>query len=441
VVRLTELCVISPAGTHETCFALGDYDVGSVGGWTDATSVVAWVRSAAGAAAVVLVNVDSRRITILKPDANAPLVSADGKWVAASLADPAEPAGATVVFPVERPDQAVVVRRGGETAEFAVLWGRTSAPRRYLSRLTAVAPRNPIPISATYRLHAIGLAPAGNTVPTRNLTWWSADPSIASVTDSGEVVPHRTGVVTMLVTAGGWRSDSVRITVGQPRVARVLHEVWGDSIERQWRPYGRPRPSLTTGPGGVPSFFNNGDGSFESGAHSRRVFDAASGFGIEATLSSPVTRNQWQLLAVELRAERDSTALAMWDHLTDGPSSEVAGGPGLFCAVAVPWGEGPRWARTIGVSVSGESAPLRTPPNLVTGRWYRVRLQLFADGRCGFALDGRPIWISNSTLPVNLPIRIHLRGNSSGTTMLVGPFEAWEGVRGDVDWRRAGARF
>jgi hypothetical protein len=51
------------------------------------------------------------------------------------------------------------------------------------------------------------------------------------------------------------------------------------------------------------------------------------------------------------------------------------------------------------------------------------------------ALDGRPVWVSSATLPLHLPIRIHLWGNTAGTRMLVGPLEAWEGVRGDVDWR------
>jgi hypothetical protein len=289
-------------------------------------------------------------------------------------------------------------------------------------------------------LRAVGLGPAGDTLAVRVLRWWSADSGIAGVTDSGEVVPHRAGVVTVHATAGGWRSESALIAVSQPRFARVLTEAWRDSIGHQWRPYGTPRPSLTRGPGNVPSFINNGDGIFVSGAHSRGVFNAASGFGIEASFSSPVTLNHWQLLTVELRSERDSTALATWDHDTGGPSSEIAGGPGLSCAEAIPWGEGPRWARTIGVGVPGESAPLRTPPNLVTGRWYRVRLQLFADGRCGIALDGQPVWVSSSTIPIQFPIRIYLHGNSIGTRMLVGPLEVWEGVRGDVDWRRVGGR-
>jgi hypothetical protein len=344
------------------------------------------------------------------------------------------------VFPVEQPGQAVVVRRGGEKTGFTVLWGRTSAPRPYLSRLTVPAPQGPIPISATYRLRAIGLGPAGDTLAVHNLRWWSADSSVASVTDSGEVVPHRAGVVMIHATAGGWRSESVRIAVSQPRFAQVLNEAWRDSIGRAWRPFGRHRPSLTHGPGNVPAFLNNGDGSFVTGAHSRGVFNAAGGFGLETSFSTPVTSTHWQRLAVELMAERDSTALAGWDHVTGGPLAESSGKSIPSCTAVVPWGEGPKWTRSIGASAVGVGVPLRLPPALVGGHWYRVRIQLFADGRCGIALDGRPVWVSSTTVPLRLPIRVFLWGNTVGTRMLVGPLEAWEGVRGDVDWRRVGGR-
>jgi len=435
VVRPSELCVVSPSGAREACFDPAGFTVAAHGGWADAGSVVAWLQDSAGGNVVALVDVDSRRVTILRSGAGSPSVSADGKWVAALLDAPRELAGATVVFPLEQPRQARVFSRGGERTGFTVLWGRAATPLPYLSRLTVPAPQAPIPTSATYRLRAIGVGPADDTLTVHDLRWWTADSTVAVVTDSGVLVPRRAGVVMVHATAGGWRSDSIRVAVGQPLFARVLTEAWSDSIEHLWRPYGRPRPSLTRGPGDVPAFSNNGDGSFASGAYSRSVFTAAGGFGVETSLSTPVTSTHWQSLAVELQAERDSSAWASWDHVIGGRPPEVSGNPVQSCLAVVPWGEGPKWARTIGVSAAGRGAPLRLPPDLTAGRWYRVRLQLFADGRCGLALDGRPIWVGNSAVPTHLPIRIHLYGNSAATRMLIGPLEAWEGVRGDVDWR------
>jgi len=71
---------------------------------------------------------------------------------------------------------------------------------------------------------------------------------------------------------------------------------------------------------------------------------------------------------------------------------------------------------------------------MISGSWYAVRIQLFPDGRCGLAINGKPVWITNDALATNQRYRLLLWGNSLGNRMLVGPVKVWEGVPGDVDW-------
>lgn len=69
-----------------------------------------------------------------------------------------------------------------------------------------------------------------------------------------------------------------------------------------------------------------------------------------------------------------------------------------------------------------------------SGRWYSVRLQIFPDGRCGVAIDGRPVARTETPVVFERPVRVMLDGKSVGTMILVGRVEVWEGVRPDVDW-------
>ena len=64
-----------------------------------------------------------------------------------------------------------------------------------------------------------------------------------------------------------------------------------------------------------------------------------------------------------------------------------------------------------------------------------VRLQYFADGRCGFAVNGVPQRIVNRRVPMGDSALILIRTYSHRTRLLVGRIDAWVGVKNDVDWR------
>ena len=69
--------------------------------------------------------------------------------------------------------------------------------------------------------------------------------------------------------------------------------------------------------------------------------------------------------------------------------------------------------------------------------WHRVRVQVFPDGGCGVALDGRPLWVSTGRLVRRGAPVILAYGMSYQTELLIKEIESWEGIRGGVDWTRA----
>lgn len=196
-----------------------------------------------------------------------------------------------------------------------------------------------------------------------------------------------------------------------------------------------------SGPGGVTSFLNNGDGTHNSGGYSVRTFNAWSGLGIDVDVSTPVTSTHWQAVYIQLDADLDSVALARWDHLTAFlPRPDLGTGASTLCVATVPAGEGHEASGLFGLQARLQQSSVANPRTNIDGRWYRMRVQLFPDGRCGVAVDGRPVWVSGSAIALDRPFHVVLQGNSDRTRMLVGPLEVWEGVRGDVDWRVVGAR-
>lgn len=71
---------------------------------------------------------------------------------------------------------------------------------------------------------------------------------------------------------------------------------------------------------------------------------------------------------------------------------------------------------------------------LLTGAWYHVRIQLFPDGRCGMALDGKPIAMTPAPAHWFPKAFLQIGGNSFDTKILIGPVRIIHGVPTDIDW-------
>ena len=62
-------------------------------------------------------------------------------------------------------------------------------------------------------------------------------------------------------------------------------------------------------------------------------------------------------------------------------------------------------------------------------------MEILPDGRCGAALDGRPLARLSAPIALDRPFRLIVQGQSVGTDVLVGPLTVWSGVKAGVDWR------
>ena len=88
----------------------------------------------------------------------------------------------------------------------------------------------------------------------------------------------------------------------------------------------------------------------------------------------------------------------------------------------------------IALDVAGVFQPVHTSFPIDSGEWHSVRLQIFPDGTCGLAINGQPIGRSTARMPLDSRYRIWTEGVSLDSKMLIGPLEAWKGVKADVDW-------
>jgi len=169
--------------------------------------------------------------------------------------------------------------------------------------------------------------------------------------------------------------------------------------------------------------------------YSRHSFSVRRGLGIETRISVPLSLLQWQYVALELTASLNSDAVTKWDHVTG--SLPIVVGTQFVCGLDFLSGEGEaaKLALSIVTIVPVTNTP--APASLGNGSWHTVRIQIFPDGRCGSALDGKPIAIVDAGLQVDQPYRLDVSGKSVGTRVLVGPIEVWEGVRGGVNWLEA----
>ena len=96
------------------------------------------------------------------------------------------------------------------------------------------------------------------------------------------------------------------------------------------------------------------------------------------------------------------------------------------------------WTSHMGANAGREVGIPEVDPTLGDGTaWHRVRVQIFPDGGCGIAIDGRPVWISTAKLLRRGPPIVFAYGMSYQPDLLVQEIETWEGIRGGVDWTKA----
>jgi DNA-binding SARP family transcriptional activator len=303
-------------------------------------------------------------------------------------------------------------------------------PENYIDSLTIVGSDVPVPVGVPHRLLATAFSRTGKKLPLAALRWRSLTPDVGNIDSLGVISPLKEAAMIIEASAGGWRTvrDTINIV---PRGTRLLlDEQWKTESLNRWRFFGQPLPRIATD-GRSRAFFNNGDDDYFSGAYFADPVRSPAGLVADFEVSTPITRTQWQSVLLGLNAVASYSALKKWDHRTGylAPFMTTA----TACWYVFPEGEGP----------SATSTSLLRDLNRITGRssyrldqpgWYRVRLQVFPDGRCGIAINGHALRIMESDGPWQNPVHLILQGNSVESPMLVRRVRLRAGVASDVDW-------
>jgi hypothetical protein len=431
----SEACWVSVDGAQRGCLDTTISATSQVVGWFNdrelivhhRTSNTSWlsVQSLTGAAA----HQELRTDMVGLEDA-----SAYGQWVAARDTRRESATHGWVLFKLSDPTAKYRITMASTQAPpIEVAVGPARVPRERLDSLRIVAPySNTVPMGAPTLLRALGYTYAGDTARAPFLRWELADTTRARIDGTGFIHPRDTGDVTVYATAGGWQSDSLVVSIRRPRPRRLLDEHWTMLDSARWYLAGQPLPILTMGTGGPPALWIRGDESFLSAAYSTQLFDARRGIALSAHVSTPITSGAWQQLIIGFITGLDGEGLQRWDRQSSNAPGRREAYPMLMCGVEYPDGNGTHSDRLRTLGAPALTAPV--PEWTRTGRWYRVIVQLFPDGTCGVALDGKALARTTDRIPTEPGFRVALEAKSVRTRMLVGPLQVWEGISSEVDW-------
>jgi hypothetical protein len=348
-------------------------------------------------------------------------------------------ASAVLLFPLEDPNRVVEIDVSRLKPGRRILaFESTSRPPRYAERLSIGTGLGQPMVGVPHQLVARGVTPDGDTIALGSLRWSSPDSALASLDSTGLMVAKRPGVVRVTVTAGGWRRAWRDVAVRPRELAVLFQEDWSGNLAESWRSFGVPRPRIDSAQDGVRGLMNNGDGSFASGAYSLAKYPTANGLALDAWISTPLTKPQWQIANISLDDALADTVLKTWDHGAGNMPRRATDWPS--CGAMYPTTEGPTYGDTIASVFAEPSSTVATPApaSFRTGAWFHVRLQIFPDGRCGVAVNGVPAGLGQFGTIADSAERIVIFGNSSETKVLVGPLTIRAGVPNDIDWAQFG---
>ena len=430
------LCWVTMDARREHCLSIAPWRPSDHIGFVDNSHLLVHVTNATAQATL---NVDLATATFSRtaiPAADRATLDATGRWLLLSSLDSAGSATLRIGPALALERARVFVAR--EIPGAHVNAWLESGPSDYITSMKVVHPPVPVALGAPHRLTVVATTRTGKRTVPPVVLWRSLTPRIAAVDSDGVLMPRDTGRAIVEASAGGWRTALDTIPVVRSAAVLVADEHWTNGVEARWRFYGEPLPLIVDDARGGRAFFNNGDGEFYSGAYSIGEYDASRGLAIDAEFSAPITRTQWQMISVGLRASAAFAPIARWDHRTGYPPAPVT--RQLDCTFVYPIGEG-ALART---RASGAEPLPNTlngrPLELWKGAWHVVRVQLMPDGRCGYAIDGAAVAIHESGMEPPPSAHVMLQGMSVGTRMLVGRVRVYTGVPPGVDWTGAKRR-
>ncbi len=354
-------------------------------------------------------------------------LSPDGRWIACRCAWRSRPSSGWTLFPLDAPQSAQPIAVPDSLVErVSLTWLEESLPHPSVVRLAVQRGPGDVLVDVPYQLEVTAYNARGTSVDVGAVRWRGLDAAMR-IDSFGVVFASHPGQFRAEVSAGGWTTDTVTLTAQIANSKLLLDERWTHSLSPVWVPFGLPRPEIVDDSMLGPAFFNNGDRYYFSGAYSASSFDVREGLWVEATISTPINRHgQWQEQLLTLFAASDSTWLSSWNHVNGDMT------PG-DCRVYFPSGDGAHHGDSIFVQNPKPGPRFSAPPWLRTGRPFRALIQVFPDGRCGFAVNGEVLWISAPAFRDSLA-RVKIDGRSVATRILVGPLRVASGIAPQVRW-------
>lgn len=437
-IRPSTLCWISLDGRLEECLPPNpELSRPTPAGWYDPEQVLVVSESNDGAVIrLVRVHLRTGETTVLDEGADYYHVSPSGQFVLAGYRADGAREAELVVFNTDRPARRVPIRWRGRPIPFRAgthLWRDESARAERIVEVRIRGAPPEVPADARVQLALASRTQRGVPVSPAAVWWESLDTARAAVDRDGLLVPRAAGTARIVASAGGWRADTTTITIVPPRVGEtVLEERWEVLDTARWLTVGTPAPFTEAGTLRV-----NGDHHLQSGVISWRTIPPADGMGLELRFQLRMTELQWQNLDVGFTPKGTDAQLRAWtgragpdeDALIDRPSAD------RVCQITIPRGEQGDYAGQLMLTSGRQSTPVRNFPIAVTdGAWHTLRLQLFRDGRCGAAIDGTIVAVSRRAIPMDLPMRVMIQGQSMFTEVRAGALTVWRGERHDVSW-------
>ena len=427
----SKLCVVDVNGENLDCFHSDTLTQG-IAGWADEHRV--WLRRGTGGGdgAIERLDLSTRTVDATIPRDFGASISPDGRFAVCQCPRRGQPLGTWIAYPIDRPDEFAILRVADpDPAMVEFSWAPTTPRARYLARLSIDTGLGPPILGASHQLRASGVDSSNRVVSPGVVRWRSENPAVAEIDSAGLLTPRDTGLVTIDATAGGWRSTRTGLRIVRPESHVLLDEDWSKGLKPYWESHGVPRPVVVPDARLGRAFLNNGDGAFFSGAYTSAAFQTSGGLWVDAKISTPITAAESQDLLVSLFPMTDSVRWARWDHVTgDGP-------PGLSssaCGIRYPVGlRTKHFGEELWIFGQGPAARARMPDDAYTGRPFRLTMQLFPDGRCALAIDGKLVW--SDTAKFNQQhVHLWLQGNTVDTKILVGPVRVGSGIAPDIDW-------
>lgn len=422
--RPAELCVVSIGGHDERCTAT----VAQLLGWRSPLELIVYSDNK-----VLGMHSDSAvALDTLVGEANNATLSPNGRWLAWWRGTPVQ--RVEFVAPSSDPRQARRMGRNTGRADGLLVWGPSGVAAPFIERIAVTSLTDTVIVGVPHRFGVVAKWSDSSDAAPPYVRWRLGAAGDGDIDSAGTLVAKRIGTIVVVASAGGWRTTSRRVVAINARMRLIATENWLNGLAG-WRVFGNPSPALVQDQELGGALLNNGDGSYFSGAYYRTTLHWTRGLAVDAVISTPVTELQWQTVDVQLYPAIDAAALAAWDHRT-GFMPAGSQRRGAECVFEYPGREGIDGLSTIlPLAAFSPSGSRRSLP-LANGRPYRVRLQVFPDGRCGMAVNGAPLFVSSGHFANRAPLRLVTYGNSWRTRMLLGTVTIVEGVPNDIDWTR-----